>query len=216
MDPIFLLILAASASIALLFLRFFVGKVFIRVGAAALSKQPDEIHCLPLPVAVWKDPAKMEALANPLLLLGFADLGVWSVAEMPGVKIRFLSKEDEGVAAFLYEYPMVGTWIEFSTRYEDGTTTALSNRAATGMESPPFFRISRADPKTPAGDLYRRLVAERSPTGIKRVTRDAVVPEFELAWTKIMLWQKHRGLTAEEVARVAAKMAEQRRAARPG
>ncbi len=212
MNPSLLLVLAAAATVFLVSLRLIVMRVLERAGRTALADVPDAIRLTPLLMPLWSDGKRMEMLARPLLLLGFVDAGVFTAAELPGLKVRFLVNESDEIAAFVAESPDHRPWLELSVRYQDGTTTALSNRPSAGLDQPPFLRMTRVDPGTPAGDMYRRLLAERSPTGIKRPTRDTVVPDYELGYAKLILWQKNKGLTAEEVARVAATLAAQKRA----
>jgi hypothetical protein len=47
-----------------------------------------------------------------------------------------------------------------------------------------------------------RLLKERRPDGLKLVTSETVVREYEEAWMRIMVWQKNKGLSVEEVAAV--------------
>lgn len=181
------------------------------VGAKALLKTPESIKLEKLTFAPeWKDKARMDEIAGPLLAAGFADCGVLTVDRMPGVKIWFLMNESESTAAFVYEHPKAAPWVEFSVRYEDGTTTALSTLPATGINPPPFYHRIQADAATPADQLFRRLLHERPKDGIKRVTGRTVVAEFEEAYLKMMIWQKNHGLSVEEVATVAKKWLEKR------
>lgn len=211
---------AASVILWILFrfvLRGAVRAAFVRIGKDALDKQPDRIRLELVAVPKWRDAAKMEAQANPLLALGFKDCGTYVVDRLPAAKLRILLREDAGVAAFIYEHAKVGVWTEFSVRYQDGTTTALVNRPSTGIQSPPFFRRLEADPAEPTGRLYERLLRERPAAGIKTVTAATVVPEYEDAWMRIMIWEKNRGLSAEEVAAVVKKRLEKPKSGpRPG
>lgn len=193
----------AAVTVAVFAAQTIVRGTFIRIGRKALGQQPDEVTLEKLSVAGWADPVAADALANPLIKLGFADLGDFAVDKMPGVRMRILVKPDAAVAAFIYEHLKAGTWIELSVRYEDGTTTALVNRPPTGIQSPPFFRKIYAEKGVPTDQLYERLLKERPPQGIKAITAETVIPEFEDAFRRIMFWQKNKGLSAEEVAAVA-------------
>jgi hypothetical protein len=192
-----------SRVLKVLLLRRAMRGALSEVGQQALAKQPDTISLSRTPDPQWSDAAAIEALARPLLGLGFYDCGAYKVDKMPGVKMRILMKEDTSMAAFLYEHPQAGTWIELSVRYEDGSTNALATLPATGIKSPEWFHTLRASKSEPTDQLYQRLLAERRQSGIKPVTRDTVVREYEEAYMRIMLWQKNRGLSLEEVATVA-------------
>ncbi|MFI5350228.1 MAG: hypothetical protein ACHQ2Z_11835 [Elusimicrobiota bacterium] len=197
-------------------LRGALRAVLVRLGKNALDKQPDRIRLDRLASPAWRDAAKMAAQAEPLLALGFEECGSYTPDKMPGVKLRILLKEDSRVAAFIYEHPKAGVWTELSVRYEDGATTACVNRAATGLQPPPFFRKILGDPAEPTDRLYARLIQERPGNGIKLVSKATVVPEYEDAWMRIMIWQKNKGLSAEEVAAVAQKHLEKRKAPESG
>lgn len=194
-----------------LVLRGAVRAAFVSAGQKALAQQPARIHLELVAVPRWRDQAKMEAQAGPLLKLGFQDCGTYVIDRIPAAKLRILLKEDAGAAAFIYEHPQVGVYTEFSVRYEDGTTTALVNRPSTGLRPPPFFRRIEADPAEPTDRLYERLLRERPAAGIKTVTAATVVPEYEDAWRRIMAWEKNQGLSAEDVAVVLKKRLEQKR-----
>jgi hypothetical protein len=202
----------AWAMVKLLLRVAMVRVAFTEIGRRALDKQPDDLGLTRVMEPRWRGPDAVEALARPLLALGFSDCGSYTASKMPGVTIRFLLQAAERVAAFVYEHPKVGVWLELSVRYEDGTTTALSSRPPTGIKSPPFFRLLRGEPGASVEDLYHRLLAERPAAGIKAVTPDTVVAEYELAYRRIMAWQKGRGLSPEEVAAVAKKWAQKRAA----
>ena len=183
-----------------------VRAAFKNVGVKALGKAPDRVKLERLTAAPqWKDAAAMEAMARPLLALAFSDCGAYAVDPMPGVKIWILLKQEAGVSAFLYEHPKAAPWIEFSVRYADGSTTALSTLPQTGIKPPPFFRRIQAERGAPTDELYRRLLKERSGEGLKRVAPESVVREYEEAYLTMMAWQKSKGLSVEEVAAVAKK-----------
>lgn len=189
-------------------LRGAVRITFKRAGEAALAQQPDRIKLEHVSVPAWRDAPKVAAQAAPLLARGFKDLGVYSAANLPGVKMKILLNEDERAAAYIYEHPKVGVWTELSTRYEDGSMTMVVNRPPTGIQSPPFVRKLLGDPAEPTDRHLATLLKERGPEGIKIVKASTVVREFEDAWMRIMIWQKNKGLSVEEVAAVARRWLE--------
>jgi hypothetical protein len=213
-----LILVAIFLKIALRLLVRGAGQMILKkLGDRALAKQPDTLELHRDAGAPWRDPARMEALSRPLLNAGFADCGIYVTDKMPGIRIWFLLNEQSRTAAFLYDHNRGNMWCELSVRYDDGTTTACSNLPPTGINlNPPFYRRIVVDPATPTDEMYRRIMSERSAFGIKEITPQNVVPEFETAYAKIMVWQKNKGLSVEEVAAVVKKWQEKKQAATCG
>lgn len=199
-----LLSLAALSVVVWILYRFVLRGslrvVLKRAGDAALAKQPDRIRLELVSVPVWHDARKVAAQADPLLALGFKDCGVWAPDLLPGVKMKILLKESDRAAAYIYEHPKAGVWTELSSRYEDGSMTIVVNRPPTGIQSPPFVRKYLGDPAEGTDRHFERLLKERATLGLKLVTASTVVREYEEAWMRIMVWQKNKGLSVEEVA----------------
>ncbi len=176
----------------------------VAAGRQALSQQPETITFSRVPADQWRDPAMAEWLSVPLREKGFVDLGVYAVLPLPDFRIGVMINERDKMAAFLCEHPKaLGISLELNVRYVDGTTTMLINRADRGVPRPPFFRVIHAEPDTLSAALYERLLRERASFGIKTITAENVIPEYQAAWTRMMLWEKGRGLTADEVAQIA-------------
>lgn len=203
------LVLFGRRIVALLLLRSAARTALSDIGQQALMKQPDTITLSRLSDPGWKDAAAIDALAQPLLTAGFSDLGVYSIDKMPGVKVRMLFQDDTAVAAHLCEHPKAGVWPELVTRYDGGSSHSISALPATGIELPPWVKIIRL-PGTPTGELYQRLLRERSSVAIKRITRGDVVREFEEGYLRQMIWMKNKGISPEEVAAVVKKWAEKK------
>ena len=181
----------------------------VGVGQQALAQQPDTIEFFRVPGDRWDDPVTAEWLAKPLREKGFVDLGVYQVLPVAGFKLGVMINEKDSVAAFLCERPKaLGISLELNVRYIDGTTTMLINRADNGVPKPPFFRVIFDPLGASSGALYERLLRERSNVGIKTITAQNVFAEYQAAWSMMMRWEKGRGLTAEEVSKIAASARE--------
>ena len=196
-----------------LFLRGVVRSALSHVGEQALAKQPEKIRLGPVSPAPWKDEAVIRKQASPLAPLGFVELGTFSVDRMPGVLVRMLFQPQIAVAAHIFEHPKAGSWIEFATRYTDGSSHYLATSPATGLDMPEWVRTIRADKSTPTDELYRQFVAQRQAGGIKPTSAADVVGEFEDAYMRFMIWKNNRGITPEEVAKAMVKWAEKKQAA---
>ena len=196
---------------ALLFLRAAARGALSDVGKRALEKVPDTIHLESLGDPQWKDPAAMEAMAEPLRKKGFHDCGVFTVDKMPGVKVWILFQEETWVAAHLYEHPKAGIWPELVTRYTNGASHSITTKPATGIHMPNWITIIRS-PDAPTDQLYERLLHERSQVAIEHVSRADAARAFEAAYSRQMIAMKNAGLSPEEVAAVAKKWLEKKAA----
>lgn len=209
-------LLVPAAVFAVMFLRAALralkaerGRALLRgLGKKALDQQPDEIRLQRLEASQWLKPDAVAALTEPLRRRGFNDVGLFAIDKIPSIKMIFLLNEETRVAAFVLEHPKLPPWIELSVRYEDGTTTAISNRPAIGVARPPFLRRIEAEPGASVDQLYDRLLRERPADGIKKITAESVVPEYEDAYRRGLAWQKRRGISAEEIASAAKRLAQ--------
>src|SRR5881296_2675516 len=65
------------------------------IGREALNRQPDRISLTQAGPQAWSNPASANAIAEPLLGLGFKDAGTFRIQEMPEVVVRLMAKPDE-------------------------------------------------------------------------------------------------------------------------
>ncbi len=177
------------------------------VGRRALARVPEQITLSRQNSPAWKNGAEVEKQAGPLLRSGFTDLGSYSVDKMPGVLIRVLYQPEKYVAAHIYDHPRVGSWVEFATRYTDGSSHTLTTLPPTGLDHPAWVRMIRADKNVPTDQLYEQFLRQRAWHNIKQVDAGAVIHEFEDAYLRLMIWRQNTGITPEEVAQVALKWA---------
>jgi hypothetical protein len=221
MNPTVLLaLLVACAAIYLLrtvvvkFLkRKVVGAALNQVGKRALTRLPGQISLLRTDAPAWTDAAAVEQQAAPLRKEGFKDLGVYSVDKMPGALIRMMAHPETNVAAHICDHPKTGSWVEFVTRYTDGSSHALSTLPPTGMEHPEWWRKIQADRSTPTDQLYRQFLTQREWHNIKTVAPEETIHEFEENFRKLATWRQEHGLSTQEVAHVALKWIKNKQAA---
>jgi len=177
------------------------------VGKHAMSKVPEQIQLERMGSPQWKDETAVQQQMAPLVRAGFSDLGTFSVDKMPGALLRILFQPQTYVTAQICEHPKAGGWIEFATRYADGSSDFLTTLPDQGIAAPPFVRTHRADKGTPTDSLYQQHLKQRQASGIKPVSPNEVVHEFEVAYMRYMIWKNNKGLKPEEVAQVALKWA---------
>jgi hypothetical protein len=193
-----------------LFVREVVRGALSEIGRRALNRTPDQIKLARTDSPAWTNGPAVERQAAPLRSAGFKDLGVYSVDKMPGVLIRMMHHPETFVEAHIYDHPRVGSWIEFASRYTDGSSHTLTTLVPTGLDRPEWVRTIRADKGTPTDQLYSQFKTQREWHNIKPVAADEVVHEFEDAYLRFMIWRQNSGITPEEVARVALKWADKR------
>jgi hypothetical protein len=177
------------------------------VGRRALARVPEQIALLRVNSPAWKNVAAVEEQTAPLLRAGFTDLGAYAVDKMPGVLIRMLFQPQTYVAAHIYDHPRVGSWVEFATRYTDGSSHTLTTLPPTGLDHPAWVRMIRADKSIPTDQLYQQFLREREWHNVKPVGPGEVIHEFEDGYLRLMIWRQNTGITPEEVAQVALKWA---------
>ena len=177
------------------------------VGRRALARVPEQITLARAGFPAWTNRAAVEQQTGPLLRAGFNELGSYSVDKMPGVLIRVLHHPQTYVAAHIYDHPRVGSWVEFVTRYSDGSSHTLTTLPPTGLENPTWVRMIRADKSAPTDQLYQQFLRERGWHNIKHVAPEQVIHEFEDGYLRLMIWRQNTGIRPEEVAEVALKWA---------
>ncbi len=209
---VFLALVAALAAIFMLkriltylLIRRAGRQALAEVGKRAVTKLPEFINLSRVASPAWTNEELVRQQAEPLLRCGFQDAGVYSVDRMPGVLIRMMCQPQAGVAAHIYDHPRSGSWIEMVTRYQDGSTHAVSTLPPTGMKHPDWFRKIQADKTIPTNKIYERFLPQRQQHGIKLVATNDVVREFEEVYHKLALWRQEAGISAQEVAHVAVK-----------
>jgi len=195
-------------------LRSMLGQAALKqVGKRALARVPTTVSLLKTDSPVWTHAAEVEAQAAPLRKEHFTDLGAYTVSSMPGIVIRMMAHPETNVAAHVYDHPQSGTWIEFATRYTDGSSHTLSTLPPTGMNHPDWVRKIQADKSTPTDQLYRQFLTQREWHGIKTVAPSDVVREFEENYARMMAWRQQSGISTQEVAHVATKWMAKKNAA---
>ena len=193
-----------------LFVRGVVRGALSAIGRRALNRTPDQIKLTRTDSPAWTNGPAVEQQAAPLRSAGFKDLGVYTVDKMPGVLVRLMHHPETFVEAHIYDHPRVGSWIEFASRYTDGSSHTLTTLAPTGLDRPEWVRTIRADKSTPTDQLYSQFKTQREWHNIKPVAAEEVVHEFEDAYLRFMIWRQNSGITPEEVGRVALKWADKR------
>jgi hypothetical protein len=189
---------------ALLFLRTALIKAAEDVGQRALNQQPDHIHLSSRGPRAWSQPDAAGALATPLLENGFADAGTYAVDPLPGLLVRLLVDERNGMLGVVYEHPRVPHWAELVTRYADGRIATFTTSRPTGLSPRPGTTTVHA-PGLDSGALLHRALQERPSNPTARVSAASAVKMFEDGYAEYMAWRRREGVSAKEVVRVATR-----------
>jgi hypothetical protein len=207
---------------AIFVLKRLIGQLVVRkagraalseVGKRALARVPQRVSLAKTEFPKWTNESAVEQQAAPLRKEGFTDLGVYTVSTIPGVMIRMMAQPQTYVAAHIYDHPKSGSWTEFVTRYNDGSSHSLSTLPPTGMDRPDWFRKIQADKNTPTDQLYRQFLTQRERHGIKPVAPEDTIRRFEENYAKLAEWRQQRGITPQEVANVAVGWLQKKQAA---
>lgn len=203
-DLIYIGLLVLFLIVLKLFSRPFVGLLvrlgIIEVGKMAMAKQPDRIRMV-RSASAFKDAKAARVYAEPLLALGFADAGTYSVDTLPGVLVRFFSKPKDNLYAVIYEHAKAGVWMNYVSLFGDGGSITFTTQTDRGLEQRPEHPITYA-PGAGAEELYKRALSERPWKPLKPMPPENIVPEFERAYAESMAWRKQKGISKEEVLKV--------------
>ncbi len=184
-------------------LKLLVHLVLKGVGKKALAKQPDSIQLVPIELGSWKMAPAACALVKPALLLGFLETGSFEIKEMTGVKVHFLLLSGEAAYAAVYEHPVAGSWINFISKYHDGTSVTFTNQGrGAGLEQRPGHPIIYAS-GLDAASLYERFNMERPKNNLLQLNATQLARLFEAAYADSIAWRKNKGISVQEVMNVA-------------
>ncbi len=171
---------------------------------AAGNLTPPRIHLDEVDAIDWEDEEGIEELLEPLPGLGFEDAGLYEFREMSGIRLQAWVNPEQAAFAVVYEHPVAGVWMDFVSRYDDGTRITFTNTAHGGsLDHQPGHSIERRaglDPRS----LYREFLEARPPRPAMPVRADEFVAVFEKAYADEMDWRNGRGGSTEREIRAIA------------
>jgi hypothetical protein len=201
-----LLILAALLALALK-VRGALRQVKASLGqfSTAFQPQPATIHLNGPTTVAWARPTQAHALADPLAGLGYHDAGQFTVEEVQGLHVWPFVNPSESAYAVVYEHPSGLVWIDFVTRYEDGTSLTTSNTdQGADLDHQPGHDKDYAGGLSTA-ELHRRHLATRPQRPMARVSAEDFASTFEAAYAREMAWRNSRGGPTEREIRAIAE-----------
>jgi len=104
----------------------------------------------------------------------------------------------------LYAHPVAGRWFDLVCKYADGRSATFTTARTTGLNQRPRHAIIHVPGASPEA-LYRQGQSERPVGELKSISASTVAAEFENAYAEATTWRKQHGISADEVAKVAAR-----------
>jgi hypothetical protein len=175
-----------------------------QIGAKALAQQPDHIHLQRWGPSAWKDAAAPRKIVEAFASRGFADAGVHTVTEMPGLVVQLLAHPGDGFLAAVYEHPQAGNWFDLVTRFQDGTSVTYSTSRPTALKPRPGHPSVNVPGGEPLAVLDKAL-AQRPRRPIRAAIPDEAAAVFEQSYAESMAYRKQEGLSTKEVLGTAAR-----------
>src|SRR5262249_2848587 len=132
------------------------------------------------------------------------DAGTYRVPELPGLIVQLMANSSDNQYAAIYEHPKAGPWFDVYSHYEDGTSFTCTTARPTGLDprpGHPAVNLPAARPQP----LIERVRPESAYKHPKPATRDNAVRAFENAYAEATAWRKQKGISAEEVGKVASR-----------
>jgi hypothetical protein len=180
------------------------GPVGRAIGTAAMSRQPDSIRLLACGEDGWQDPDPSAGVASSLQSLGFQDAGTYRVPELPGLIVQLMANPSDNLYAAIYEHPKAGHWFDVYSHFDDGTSFTCTTARPTGLDPRPGHDTVNLPGARPQA-LIERVRSECVYKHPKPATRDNAVRAFESFYAEATAWRKQKGISAEEVGKVASR-----------
>ncbi|HEY8494367.1 MAG TPA: hypothetical protein VIN04_10770 [Myxococcota bacterium] len=174
-------------------------------GAAGLAATPDQITLHPTGVNPWNDRAAAGRLVMAFEREGFRSGGTFLIDEMPDTYVQLFVHPHENLIGVVYEHPQIGHWIDVAEHRTDGTSTTWSSARQPALDPRPEHAQIR-EPGASVAKLVARARRERGPAPAQSFHPAELEALFERAWAEEIAWRKSRGVTREEVQRIAHPM----------
>lgn len=160
--------------------------------AQALAEQPERITLVRVAEPAWRHPRTCELADRQLTAAGFVDCGGHVVREMPDLTLGLYAHPGERTYAVLYDHPRSEAWVEFVTRYEDGSLANYTTLEPMEVEIPEGS-VHVAAPELSVGELWRRMLAERPQRPMRECSRGAAARDFERGYAESV--ERHKRST---------------------
>jgi hypothetical protein len=171
---------------------------------------PFRITLRPATGPEWNEPEVVERASCELERNGYGRAGDFVVPELNDMPLRGFVHPVSGVTVALYESSVTDLLVADVVAFLfDDTSITVTNAPDTGLERPPFARLTRRDINlnaNPIGivDLHDVVTREREGRRMDETPVERFAERFVGAWSRMMDWHVERGgVTTEEVRRIA-------------
>jgi hypothetical protein len=171
----------------------------------AASGTPARIHLTEMAIPDWENEEAVEAITRELPGLGFERVWTYQVQEIPGLALQAWINPGSATTAIVYEHPVAEVWLDFVTRYQDGTRVTFANTSAgEGVDHAPGHDVQR-HPGLEPRELYEKFLAHRpADKPMEPVSAVTFAAVFQKAYADEMDWRNSRGgATPEEIRAIA-------------
>jgi hypothetical protein len=189
-----------------------IGNVFKGMAAAANAVPPARLHLRPNDNPEWSDEEAVDCMAEPLLKLGFQDIGAYTIDEIDNTTVRAMAHRGQSMYAAVYEHPQAGVFADLVTKYQQGPSLTVSSTVEGDGLVRPEDRLIIRIPGAESQELYQRALSERSSNPLfagktlRPVSREEFPTHFERAYAEEMDWRLKRGwVSPDEIRAVAAR-----------
>ena len=158
---------------------------------------PDRIVLVRVAEPRWLHEEARKAAGTELAAAGFAEAGVYVVREMPELTIGLHAHVAEKAYAILYDHPRSGSWIEFVTRYTDGTLALYTTLDRADVEVPEGS-VYVSEPGLSLATLWKRMLADRPAKAMLDCARARAAQDFERGYAESVALHKRRQATPAE------------------
>ena len=171
-----------------------------RKAPQALAAQPDRISLVRISGPSWKNPYPRDAADRQLAAAGFVESGAYVVREVAGLTLGLYAHPAERAYAVIYDHARSGSWVEFVTRYEDGTLANFTTLEPMDVDVPEGS-VHVSAPELSVGELWKRMLAERPQRPMHECSRSAAARDFERGYAESVEHHKRTAPSATETPR---------------
>lgn len=158
-------------------------------------------------VLKWQHKAAVEARAEALRRLGFADAGLIEFPSVKDFKLLVLVKPKDSAYGMIYDHAVRGTWLVLGSSYKRGgqlryfTCCDKAVPDADQLARPPWDVAITMDGASPA-DLYREFLAKRPAGEVEEASAERFALAYRTSMEEHAAWQKSRAKAAGRAARL--------------
>jgi len=153
---------------------------------------PFRIHLLPAPDTSWTTEPAAVALSDQLRQLGFVEVGVFEIPEMPHAKIHGFVHEPTHVIARIYNLKDK-FWVDLASYYQDGSSITYSTTDVGEKMPRPSNQAVIRFPEFSLAQLHHRLVQDRPRGSLRSARAQNFVETFVDSHAAYQDWLAERG-----------------------